>query len=217
MNEEMSGDLGAGARQGIVLLAASIMPIMAIVSLVPVLPMLMGEFADVAGSEFLVPMALTIPALCVALFSPVAGWLADRVGRKILLVAALLLYAVFGILPWFIADLFQMIAARIALGLVEAVIMTVATVLIGDYFIGERREKWIALQVAVGSIAAIVLIAISGALGDAFGSRGPFLLYLLALPIAVAAAVSVPVPQLFRAVRRRPQTLSGGLRRQNRR
>ena len=71
----------AGARQGIVLLLASVMPIMAIISLVPVLPLLLEEFGDVAGAEVLVPIALTIPALCVALLSPVAGWLADRVGR----------------------------------------------------------------------------------------------------------------------------------------
>jgi len=111
----------AATRHGVVLLAASVMPVMAIISLVPVLPLLMREFAGVAGSEFLVPIALTIPALCVALFSPVAGWLADRIGRKILLVSALVLYAACGIVPWFLDDLFQIIAARIALGMTEAV------------------------------------------------------------------------------------------------
>lgn len=179
----------ATTRHGIIILIMSILPIMAIISLVPILPLLMKEFAGVRGSEFLVPMALTIPALCVALFSPVAGWLSDRLGRKNLLVVSLILYAGFGIIPWFLSDLFQIIGARIALGMTEAVIMTVATVLIGDYFEGSRREKWISLQVAVGSIAAIALIAIGGGLGEVFGSRGPFLLYLLALPIALAAAI----------------------------
>ncbi|MEL0212628.1 MAG: MFS transporter, partial [Novosphingobium sp.] len=97
----------AGIAQGLVILAASVMPIMAIISLVPVLPLLMHEFAPVAGSEFLVPMALTIPALCVAVFSPVAGWLSDKFGRKRLLIASLVLYAAFGIIPWFLTDLFQ--------------------------------------------------------------------------------------------------------------
>ena len=169
----------AATRHGVVLLAASVMPVMAIISLVPVLPLLMREFAGVAGSEFLVPIALTIPALCVALFSPVAGWLADRIGRKILLVSALVLYAACGIVPWFLDDLFQIIAARIALGMTEAVIMTVATTLIGDYFIDERREKWIALQVATTSVSAIVLIAVGGLLGEILGSRGPFLAALI--------------------------------------
>ncbi len=198
MNSHSPADSGqtAQTRHGVVILAASIMPIMAIISLVPVLPLLMREFASVNGSEFLVPMALTIPALCVAVFSPLAGWLSDRVGRKNLLVLALVLYAGFGILPWFLDNLFRFIAARIALGVVEAIIMTVATALIGDYFEGERRGKWIALQVACGSIAAIVLIAISGGLGELLGSRGPFLLYLLALPIALAAGLILFEPSV---------------------
>lgn len=184
----------AGKAQGFILLATAVLPIMAIVSLIPVLPLLLGEFAGVPGSEFLVPMALTIPALCVALFSPVAGWLSDRIGRKQMMVWSLVLYAAFGILPWFLEDLFHIIAARFALGVVEAVIMTLATVLIGDYFAGERRERWIALQIAVGSVAAIVLIAIGGLLGELLGSRGPFLLYLVALPIALIAAIGLFEP-----------------------
>lgn len=170
------------------ILIASVMPVMAIIALVPVLPLLLREFAGVSGSEFLVPIAMTVPALCVALFSPLAGWLSDRLGRKNLLVGSMLLYAGFGIIPWFLDDLFQIIAVRIALGVVEAMIMTVATTLIGDYFEGEKRERWIALQVAAASLSAIVLIAAGGILGEVLGSRGPFLMYLLALPAAAASA-----------------------------
>lgn len=183
------GSTGATARHGIILLLAAVMPIMAIISLVPVLPLLLQEFEVTPGSEFLVPIALTVPALCVALFSPLAGWLSDRTGRKKLLVIALLLYAVTGTLPLMLADLGLIIMSRVFLGITEAAIMTVATALIGDYFVGERREKWIAIQIAVGSIAAIVLIAIGGFLGETIGSRGPFLLYLLAIPVALAAAL----------------------------
>lgn len=184
----------AGTAQGLVLLAAAIMPIMAITALIPVLPALLREFGHVPGSAALVPVALTVPALCVALFSPLAGWLSDRFGRKRLLVGSLVLYAGFGFLPWFLADLFTIIGARIALGVVEAAIMTITTALIGDYFTGERRERWIALQVMVGSIGATALLAAGGLLGDLFGSRGPFLLYLSSLGVALAAAVALHEP-----------------------
>jgi MFS family permease len=189
----------AGTRHGVMILIASVLPVMAIIALVPVLPLLLREFADVDGSEFLVPIALTVPALCVAVFSPLAGWLSDRLGRKNLLVGSMVLYAGFGIIPWFLDDLFQIIAVRIALGVVEAMIMTVATTLIGDYYEGDKREKWIALQVAAASLSAILLIAAGGILGELLGSRGPFLLYLLALPAALVAAAVLFEPAAARS------------------
>lgn len=189
------GSKEAGPAHGIILLLSAVMPIMAITSLIPVLPLLLREFAHVPGSHALVPMALTIPALCVALFSPLAGWLCDRLGRKCLLVGALVAYSVFGFLPWFLTDLTAIIASRVLLGVVEAVIMTVATALIGDYFEGERRQRWIAIQVAISSVAATVLITLGGLLGDTLGTRGPFLLYLSSLAVALAAAIILHEPE----------------------
>lgn len=178
----------ASTKHGLILLMAAVMPPMAIISLIPVLPLLMREFGGVEGSQFLVPMALTIPALCVALFSPIAGWISDRVGRKNLLIITLLIYAAVGVMPYFMSDLKHIIAARVGLGLAEAVIMTIATALIGDYFTGKERERWIGLQFATVSLSAIVLIAVGGILGEVIGSRGPFLLYLLAIPVALLVA-----------------------------
>lgn len=185
----------ATTRHGVILMLTAVMPTMAIIALVPVLPLLLREFAGVPGAAVLVPMALTIPALCVALFSPVAGWLSDKMGRKRLLIAALVGYAGFGLLPLLLDDLRMILAARVALGVTEAIIMTVATALVGDYFTGERRERWVSIQIATASVSAIVLIAAGGALGEALGSRGPFWLYLLALPVAAAAAMILFEPQ----------------------
>lgn len=185
----------ATTRHGVILMLTAVMPTMAIIALVPVLPLLLREFAGVPGAAVLVPMALTIPALCVALFSPVAGWLSDKLGRKRLLIAALVGYAGFGLLPLLLHDLRLILAARVALGVTEAIIMTVATALVGDYFTGERRERWVSIQIATASVSAIVLIAAGGALGEALGSRGPFWLYLLALPVAAAAAMILFEPE----------------------
>lgn len=185
----------ASTKHGVILLLAAVMPPMAIISLVPVLPLLMKEFGAVEGSQFLVPMAMTIPALCVALFSPLAGWLSDRTGRKNLLIISLLIYAAIGIVPYFLNDLKQIILARVGLGIAEAIIMTIATALIGDYFKGKERERWVGLQIATVSLSAIVLIAVGGILGEAFGSRGPFLLYLLAIPVALLVAFILFEPQ----------------------
>ena len=193
----MSETKQAGNIHGIILVMAAVMPAMAIISLVPVMPLLGREFGTVPGSKALVPIMLTIPALCVAIFSGPAGWLSDRIGRKMLLFVSLLGYAAIGIVPYFLTDLKQIIGARIGLGVFEAVIMTVATAMIGDYYRGAAREKWIGIQIAAVSVSAIFLIAIGGILGDAIGSRGPFLMYLLALPIALLVGWKLFEPEVI--------------------
>lgn len=185
----------ATTEHGIILILAAVMPAMAIISLVPVMPLLSQEFSSVSNSEALVPIALTIPALCVAIFSPIAGLLSDRIGRKMLLLFGLLGYAAVGIIPFFLTNLFQIIGSRFVLGIFEAVIMTVSTALIGDYFKGDAREKWIGIQIGAVSVSAIILIALGGALGEFLGSRGPFLLYLIAIPIALLVFLKLFEPR----------------------
>jgi MFS family permease len=110
----------AGANQGLALIAVGTMPTLAIVSLVPNLPQLFQQFADVPGHEWLVPMIITVPSLCIALFSPFAGLVADRFGRRRLLLLALVLYGTAGVLPFFLTDLKTILLTRFGIGIAEA-------------------------------------------------------------------------------------------------
>jgi MFS family permease len=176
----------AGPLQGIVLLLPITMAVMGIVLLVPVLPEILGEFAGIPGSAYLVQMGvLTMPAACVLVFSPFAGWLSDRYGRRPILIVAMLLYAFAGIAPIFLSKLWAIIATRVGVGLCEAVILTVTTTMISDYFQGPAREKWLASQTAVASTSALLLFPIAGRLGSAYGWRGPFWIYLVSLVLLI--------------------------------
>ena len=75
----------AGLTQSLLLLLGSCLPVLGAVLLAPVLPRMQAHFADVAGSTVLVPIVLTLPALMIALLAPFAGVIADRLGRKPLL------------------------------------------------------------------------------------------------------------------------------------
>ena len=61
----------AGVAQAATLIGIGMLPTLAIVSLVPNLSQLFGHFREVPNHELLVPMVLTIPSLCIALFAPV--------------------------------------------------------------------------------------------------------------------------------------------------
>ncbi len=176
----MTDDRQPGFMTGVSLLVSITLSVMAIVLLAPILPLLLVEFSQVPNHEYWVPMILTVPALCVAIFSPLAGMLGDAFGRRKLLLWSFVAYAALGVMPVFLTDLTAIIASRIGVGISEAMIMVLSTTLIGDYFKGAARDKWLAAQTAVASLSALVFFNLGGQLGQ-FGWRAPFWVYLSAL------------------------------------
>jgi len=174
----------AGTLQGVLLLLPITMAVMGLIVLVPVLPGMLVHFHDVPGVQYLVPLMLTLPALCVALLSPVAGVVVDFFGRRTTCIVALVIYTAVGILPMFLQSLMAIIVSRAALGAMEALIVISSTTLIGDYFHGREREKWLANQTAVASVSSIFLAFLGGALGN-FGWRGAFAAYGVSILFAI--------------------------------
>ncbi len=171
------------------------MAVMGISVLTPVVHLMLEQFKDVPHHEYLVIGGiLTMPAIWVLLFSPVAGWLADRFGRRNLLVASMLVYAFVGIAPALLDNIYAIIVTRAGVGICESIVLTVTTTLISDYFRGRARERWLASQTAVASLSAVGIIYLGGQLGAAYGWRGPFFLYLYSLPLALAVLACVWEP-----------------------
>lgn len=176
--EQVSG----GTPQGLLLVALATLPTLAIAALVPILPTLFERFKDVPRAQWLVPMILTVPSLCVALFSSLIGAIADRFGRRRALLISLLGFAVFGLGPFLVENLYAILGTRFVVGIAEAGIVTIGNALIGDYFPGAERRRWLAVQTVVGPFAAVAYVLLGGALGG-WSWRGPFLLYLLGLVV----------------------------------
>ena len=179
----------AGRFQAALLVAGSCMPVLGAVLLAPILPTLSQVFAGTPGVAILVPLTLTLPALFVALFSPLAGYVADRVGRKQLLVFAMLAYAAFGTAPLWLSSLESIAVSRVGVGIAEAAIMTCCTTLLTDYYQGEQRNKYLGLQTMVSALAATAFFALGGALGS-ISWRTPFWLY--------AASAVIVIPMIFK-------------------
>jgi MFS family permease len=179
----------AGRFQAALLVAGSCMPVLGAVLLAPILPTLSQVFAGTPGVAILVPLTLTLPALFVALFSPLAGYAADRVGRKQLLVFAMLAYAAFGTAPLWLTSLESVAVSRVGVGIAEAAIMTCCTTLLTDYYQGEQRNKYLGLQTMVSALAATAFFALGGALGS-ISWRTPFWLY--------AASAVIVIPMIFK-------------------
>ncbi len=187
----------AGRAQALVLLFASCLSVLGGVLLAPVLPTIQRAFAGTPGVETLTVLVLTIPALVIALTATFAGRVADRVGRKQLLIGALVVYAVVGTAPLYLPSLQLILASRVLVGLTEAVIATCCTTLLADYFHGSKRERYFGLQVVFTTVSATIFFGLGGALGSN-GWRTPFWLYAVSLPLAVLAARYIWQPTAHR-------------------
>src|SRR5271170_4494663 len=96
-----------GILQGIMLLLPITMAVMGISVLTPVVPLLLEQFKNAPNHEYLVIGGiLTMPAIWVLLFSPVAGWMADRLGRRNLLAVSMIVYAFVGVAPAFLDNIY---------------------------------------------------------------------------------------------------------------
>jgi MFS family permease len=185
----------ATSKQGLVIQLASSLTIVGAVMVAPMLPKIGAEFgaADPHLAE-MVPLIATGPALAIALFAPIAGWIADRAGRKNLLIAGTILYALLGFLPAILTSFTAIIVSRLLFGCAEAMIMTTCLALIADYWAGEERVKYINRQVVTIGIVGSVFFVIGGAAGEN-SWRTPFYLYLLPLLLVPVIATVLWEPE----------------------
>lgn len=174
--------------QGITVVVAAFLPIIAIVAMGPAVPAMIDHFAHDPDARGKVPAMIGAPGLAMAFLAPFAGILVDRFGRRPLLLVCTLFYALFGTAPLFLDNLDQIYTSRLLLGVSEAGILTVVNTLIGDYWDDKGRKNWLFLQGILGPfIAAIVSLIVGYA--TKLQWNGVFFVYLVALPIWAAMFV----------------------------
>jgi MFS family permease len=173
-------------RQGWILVIAGFLPVMAIIALAPTLPTLLGHFRNVPNPALMVPLLITAPSACIALFAPGAGAIADCFGRRRLLLWSMAFYGAGGLVPFAIDNFWAVVAGRVVIGIGEAGVLTVVNTLLADYFEENARHRWLMIQGVVGSVLGTLTIASSGFLA-AQGWQYPFLVYAIAIPILVAS------------------------------
>jgi MFS family permease len=163
----------------IALLLVSSLTIMAGTPIAPALPELTEHFKAVPNAELLVKLVLTLPGFFIAAFAPVMGVVADRFGRKPLLLGSAVLYGVAGISGYFVDSLTLMLVGRALLGVAVAGIMTTSMALVGDYFAGAERHRFMGVQASFTGLGGVAFLTLGGLLASV-GWRMPFLIYLAA-------------------------------------
>lgn len=171
--------------QGVTIVIAAFLPIIAIVAMGPAVPTMIEHFADDPDARRDVPAMIGAPGLAMAILAPFAGLLADRFGRRRLLLICTALYGVFGAAPLFLDNLDHIFISRLLLGVSEAGILTVVNTLIGDYWDEKGRKNWLFLQGLLGPFLAGIIALIVG-YATSLQWNGVFFVYLVAFPIWAA-------------------------------
>ena len=146
-----------------------------------------GAWGGSLGSpDLLAKMMVTMPAVVVALVAPFGGWLLDRIGRRSVLLAGVVIYGLGGAAGGLLSSPLAMLGSRVVFGLGVAAILLSTTTLIGDYFDGRERRQMLGWQIAAISVVSTVGMFLAAWLVS-FSWRWPFAVYavvLLLLPWA---------------------------------
>ena len=161
----------------------------------PALPDLAAALGVSDASIGWVQGAVSLPG---AVLSLLLGWLADRVGRKPVLVGALFLFGAAGTAAAFVDSFAQLIALRMIQGAGGGALLGLPVVIIGDLFEGDDRTKIMGWNLASITTASAVSPLVGGVLAESDPFR-PFLVYAVAL-LLIPVAMQLPTD-----VKRRPE------------
>lgn len=116
-------------RHLLLVFGITLMVVMGVSSIMPILPDLARTFDMPMSSVGMVFMAFTLPGVVL---TPLGGILADRIGRKKVLIPSLLLFAAGGVACAFAPSLPVLLACRFVQGIGAAPLGVLYTTIIGD-------------------------------------------------------------------------------------
>lgn len=179
------GSSGSGASLPLIV-SITVTGIMGNVLIAPAIPDIVEDFGVSTGAVGWLLAATTGPGILLA---PVIGVLADRFGRREVLVPCLALFGVSGGLAALAPNYPALLALRTLQGVGSAGLINLAIVLVGDTWEGTERTRMMGRNAAALTASIVVLPPIGGALTDAGGWRTTFVPYWLALITAVVVQV----------------------------
>ena len=155
-------------------------------------PNIPDVLADLGRSEASAGPLVASGALPGVLLAPVIGILADRFGRKRVLIPCLLFFACGALIASVAPSFGLLIAGRALQGAGGAGLINLVLVLIADNWDGPDRTRLIGRNSAVLTFSLAALPLISGLVAEVFSWRASVAMGLLGLPVAVVGLFLIP-------------------------
>lgn len=131
-------------------------------------------------------LLVSIHALAIAMFTPLFGIVADRIGKLPVMLPALLLYSLFGVAGAFMPTMNLLLAVRVGLGISSAGIAAASIGLLGTMYDGEARTRILGYATSAMTTASVLIPLVGGWVGS-LNWHYAFYLYGLGVPTALVA------------------------------
>ena len=173
-----------------IIFAITLIAVMGVASITPAFP----KIKDALGlTNQQVGYLITVFTLPGIFLNPILGVLADRYGRKTIIVPSLFIFAIAGTACAFVEEFNTLLILRFLQGVGAASIGALNVTLIGDLWSGRQRATAMGTNASVLSIGTASYPAIGGALAM-LGWHYPFYLSALALPVGLWVLFSLKNP-----------------------
>jgi ACDE family multidrug resistance protein len=187
-----------------IIFAVTLMAVLGVSSITPAFPQIVRELGISSAQVGLLITFFTLPGIILA---PFLGVLADRIGRKRILVPSLFLFAIAGAACAFIHHFHMLLLLRALQGAGAAALGALNVTIIGDLYSGTQRAEAMGLNTSVLNIGTASYPTIGGALA-LLGWYYPFALPVLAIPVGIFVLMSLKNPEP-KSTRRMREYLSG--------
>lgn len=170
----------------------------------PVLPLIAKHFAPEGHPAFTIPglgipvdgpffaqMLGTLPSVGLCVGGAAAGFAIDRFGSRLVLLWAIVAFALFGSAGLYIDDAVGLLASRFALGFAAIAYGSATIAMIGNRFDDAGRARTLSYRNILGGISGIASITAAGSIAHTHGWNGVFALFLIPLAMIPATLFAV--------------------------
>jgi len=170
-----------------VIFGITLTAVMGVSSIAPALPSISRSLSVSTDQIGLLITFFTLPGI---IFTPILGIIADRYGRKRVLIPSLFLFGIAGTACAFATSFEQLLLFRVFQGIGSASLGALNLTLIGDLYSGNTRATAMGYNGSVLSVGTALYPAVGGALA-VLGWHFPFFLTLIAIPVGIFALISL--------------------------
>lgn len=161
-------------------------------------PILPAMISPLAATEENIGMVLSVYTFFALIATPLLGPLADRCGRKTVLVPCTLIFGIAGFSIAFCSIFGLVLVLRALQGIGVGGMMNTGVTLIGDLFTGNERAQAMGYRISFQTFTNSMVPFVSGALAT-LAWFYPFFIYSLAIPLGLLVVMKLSLnPTLSR-------------------